>query len=73
MTEFFFIYFFGFVLCLLLIFVFYRLTIDLKIRKMAPNTKVCTFKWPGLYDLQPSQGHKGHRRPGEMEIEEINN
>ncbi len=31
------------------IFVFYHLTIETKVEKMAANTKVCTFKWPGLY------------------------
>ena len=38
-----------FSLCLVRIFVFYRLTIETKVEKMAANTKVCTFEWPGLY------------------------
>ena len=43
--------FFGcslFCLCLVRIFVFYRFTIETKVEKMAANTKVCTFEWPGL-------------------------
>ena len=42
MTESFLHIFWGFFLCLLRIFVFYHLTIELKVRKMAANTKVCT-------------------------------
>ncbi len=41
-----------------MIFVFYRLTfylynrwIETKVEKMAANTKVCRFKWPGLYSF----------------------
>ncbi len=53
-----------FCLCLLLIFVFYCLTIETKVEKMAANTKVCTFEWPGLYYTMCTQSdYIGHTKP----------
>ena len=36
------------------------MTIETKVEKMAANTKVCTFEWPGLYVVSQKKGPVSH-------------